>query len=323
MIGLFANLRFFRDVQTIPDVVRRWDELGLDGVVLGDHLFPPTADPRTPRPHRGMDQLTMLTVIATLSPRLQVGAVAANVGFQHPLFLVRKFAQLAELYGGERVYAGFGAGWAEREFEAIGLALPSHPERIARLEESLRLARSLYDDGYVDIDGAYVQADALPLAPMPEVPPRILVGGGSKSLIGLAGRYADHLDLNAPSHRRSPVEPQRKLMTTIADLEGSVGRLEAAAAAAGRPPGAVSVSVVVTDVCFCSAAEVETETARICAGVGLEPRSLADSPFALIGEPGQMAAKIEELRERLGLSWIGIPFQDVERFCADVAPLLA
>ena len=35
-----------------------------------------------------------------------------------------------------------------------------------------------------------------------------------------------------------------------------------------------------------------------------------------------MADAIRERQERLGLDWIGIPWGDVERFCADVAPLL-
>lgn len=323
MIDVYANLRFFRTPDRIGDAVARWDELGVGGVVLGDHIFPPTAPYQSPQAQRGMDQLTMLTVIATLSRRLRVGSVAANVGFQHPLFLIRKFAQLAVLYGGERVYAGFGAGWARREFEAIGLTMPPHASRLDRLEETLRLARQLFETGYADLAGDYIIASKLPLAPAPSTTPRILVGGGSTRLIGLAGRYADHLDFNAPSHRASTIEPQRKLMTTVADLEQSLALLRAAETSAGRKPGAVATSIVITELAFCRESRIEAETERICGSVGLPAQSLLDSPFALLGEPARMAHAIDERRERLGLEWIGIPFADVERFYADVAPLLA
>ena len=84
MIGIYSNFRFFPEPHRIKEFVRRWDELGVEGVTLGDHIFPPTAPSRSEAARRGMDQLTMLTVVATLSERLRVAAVASNVGFQHP-----------------------------------------------------------------------------------------------------------------------------------------------------------------------------------------------------------------------------------------------
>jgi alkanesulfonate monooxygenase SsuD/methylene tetrahydromethanopterin reductase-like flavin-dependent oxidoreductase (luciferase family) len=321
-MDVYVNLRFFPNPREIGEAVARWEELGVAGVVIGDHIFNPTVDYRSPAANGGMDQMTILTVIATLSERLKIGTVAANAGFQHPLFLIRKFAQLAVLYGSERVYAGFGAGWARREFEAIGLTMPPHSQRLDRLEETLRLARTLFEVGYADLAGAHVVADQLPLGPKPDSAPKLLVGGGSTRLLELAGRYCDHIDLNAPSHVKSKIEPQRKLMTTVADLEGSLGVLRDAEAAAGRPAGSVATSVVITDIAFCRESEIEAETERICRAVQLEQRSLLDSPFALLGEPQRMASALQDREERLGLDWIAIPFSDVERFYVEVAPLL-
>jgi hypothetical protein len=42
----------------------------------------------------------------------------------------------------------------------------------------------------------------------------------------------------------------------------------------------------------------------------------------LIGEPQRMAAAIREREQRLGLSWIVLPNNVLDRFCAEVAPLL-
>jgi len=59
-----------------------------------------------------------------------------------------------------------------------------------RLEEVLRLARTLYDRGLVSADGPHVVARDLPLSPVPATPPRLLVGGGSDRVLRMAGRYA-------------------------------------------------------------------------------------------------------------------------------------
>jgi hypothetical protein len=37
-----------------------------------------------------MDQLPMLTVVATLSTRIRVASVTANLELQHPLLLIRE-----------------------------------------------------------------------------------------------------------------------------------------------------------------------------------------------------------------------------------------
>jgi hypothetical protein len=53
VIDVYVNLRFFPDPRQIGTAVARWDELGVAGVVLGDHIFPPTAYYRDPVANRG------------------------------------------------------------------------------------------------------------------------------------------------------------------------------------------------------------------------------------------------------------------------------
>jgi alkanesulfonate monooxygenase SsuD/methylene tetrahydromethanopterin reductase-like flavin-dependent oxidoreductase (luciferase family) len=100
---------------------RRLESLGAAGVVQGDHLFVPGPPADGPVARMAADSLTVLTTVAAHSERLGVATLVANVGFHHPLPLLRRFANLALVHGGERVYAGLGAGWSRREFEALGL----------------------------------------------------------------------------------------------------------------------------------------------------------------------------------------------------------
>jgi alkanesulfonate monooxygenase SsuD/methylene tetrahydromethanopterin reductase-like flavin-dependent oxidoreductase (luciferase family) len=253
--------------------------------------------------------------VAAHSERLGVATLVANVGFQHPLPLLRRFASLALLHGGGRVYAGLGAGWSRREFEAIGLELPPHAERVARLEEAARLARTLFDRGWASQEGAHVTAVELPLAPAPPEPPRLLLGGGSPSLLELAGRYADHVDLAPPSHRRDGNALQRPLLTTVEDLVGSARAVRSS----GRP---LTTSVLLSAVAFCAEDAIRAEEEAICARVGLPWRPLGDCPYVLLGEPARIAEQVRERQERIGLDWLIVPAAAIERFSAEVLPRL-
>jgi alkanesulfonate monooxygenase SsuD/methylene tetrahydromethanopterin reductase-like flavin-dependent oxidoreductase (luciferase family) len=294
---------------------RRLEALGAAGVIQGDHLFLPGPPPDDPLARMAADALTVLTTIAAHSEQLGVATLVANVGFHHPIVLLRRFANLALLHGGHRVYAGLGAGWSRDEFEALGLAMPPHRERLARLAESAQLARTLFDNGRASLAGEQVTAVDLPLAPAPPVPPRLLLGGGSPSLLELAGRCADHVDLAPPSHRRGN-QFQRPLLTTIDDLAESAR----AARAAGRP---LTTSILLSGVVFCDAGSVRAEEEALCARVGLPWRTLDDCPYVLIGEPERIAEQVRERQERISLDWLIIGEAVADRFSADVMTRLA
>lgn len=323
MVSVFANLRALSIQEPVSEYVRRLEALGIGGVVQGDHLFSPYGPPHpAPEAHQGMDQLTALTAFAALSERLIVASTAANVGLQHPVLLIRRFAQLCALFGGDRVYAGFGAGWSRVEFEAIGMEMPRYEERMARLREAVALARALFHDGYADQRGEYVSVCDLPLAPWPSPPPRILVAGGSPGILELAGQFADHIDLNAPAHPVFKRDPVRRLITTTTQLESSVAGLRSAATAAGRRPADITRSVIVDHVVFCAEAERPNVQRDLCQRVGLDEQPVLDCPFVLVGEPRRIADRVRELSERLGLAWIAIPNAIVSRFSEEVMPLL-
>jgi alkanesulfonate monooxygenase SsuD/methylene tetrahydromethanopterin reductase-like flavin-dependent oxidoreductase (luciferase family) len=296
-------------------VAHRLESLGVAGVVQGDHLFLPGAPFREPIARMAADCLTVLTTVAAHSERLGVATLVANVGFHHPLPLLRKFANLALIHGGERVYAGLGAGWSQREFEALGLPMPPHRERLARLAESARLARTLFDRGWDSARGEHVVADDLPLAPAAPDPPRLLLGGGSPSLLQLAAQYADHVDLAPPPHRRADSELQRPFLTTVDDLAES-------ARLAREGPRSLTLSVLLAAVVICDRASIRAEEEAICARVGLPWRPLAESPYVLVGEPERLAEQVRERQSRIGLDWLIVPDSAIDRFAAEVMPLL-
>jgi len=276
------------------------------------------------------DPYILLAAAGAVTERAKLGTIVANAGLQHPALLLRHFCQLARLFGGERVYAGLGAGWNREEFEALGLAWHAHGRRLQRLEETMALGRQLFDDGYGHLEGSEIIADDLPLSPDPGVAPRLMLGGGSARALRIAGAYADHVDLNAPSTAGkvsatvggavTVAEDNRKrLATTLAGLAESVVALAEAATEAGRP--VPTTSVMLTHVVSCPAAEIEETERRLCEGYGLGPLPLGQCPFALVGPPERMVELLEERAERLGLAAVILPGSgdDVERFASAVS----
>ena len=285
--------------------------------------------------------MTTLAAVAALSGRLGLQTVVANTAWQHPALLLRQFAQLAVLAGGERVTAGLGAGWSTEEFDAIGLSMPPFRPRMDRLEEVLALARALFVDGSVPLDGTYVTARDLPLSPRPQTRPRILVGGGSDRILRMAGRYADILDLHGdPQHGKVAGatmaqarvgDARRRALTTVEEIADRAQLVRDAAGDAGRPRDAVTVSTRIIHTAFGDEARVSDTQRELCEKwAGIPDQRLDRSAYLLFGEPTQMADALRERQQAYGLSRITVMAEsgvalappDPLRFCREIVPLL-
>jgi alkanesulfonate monooxygenase SsuD/methylene tetrahydromethanopterin reductase-like flavin-dependent oxidoreductase (luciferase family) len=345
-VKVFVDLTRFAASATraqLRDRVLQLEDVGATGVTVSDHIFFTSAGrPRADGVGHGCDPLTTLGAVAGLSERLEVQTVVVNGAWVHPGLLLRQFAQLAVLLGGERVTAGLGAGWSAEEFDALGLVMPGFRARIDRLEEVLRVARGLWSDGLVTHEGRHVVARELPASPVPDRPPRLLVGGGSDRVLELAGHFADLLDLHGdPKHgrvagstmaRATAGDVARRAHTTVEDLGGRIGLVRDAAESAGRARDAVAVATQIWYVAFGSPAQVRTAEEELCARwAGIPYRPLDRSPYLLFGSPAQMAEALAERREAYSLERISLSEEggiaaappDPLRFCREVLPLLA
>jgi probable F420-dependent oxidoreductase len=112
--------------------------------------------------------------------------------YRHPVLLAKEAATLDLLSGG-RLELGIGAGWLREEYERAGMAFDAPGTRVSRLEESLRLLKALLSGSPVKFDGAHYQISDLESFPRPARRPHppILVGAGSRRMLGIAGREAD------------------------------------------------------------------------------------------------------------------------------------
>jgi alkanesulfonate monooxygenase SsuD/methylene tetrahydromethanopterin reductase-like flavin-dependent oxidoreductase (luciferase family) len=322
-VEIFVMANRVSTSESLAERVRLWEQLGVSGILMPDHFF---VSDGNGVPAVQPDPFVVLAAIGALSGRLKLGTIVANCGVVHPAWVLRHLAQLAALYGGERVVAGLGAGWNAEEFEALGLAMPPHAERTRRLRDSLVLARQLFDEGVASISAEGFAVHGLPVD-VGRTAPRLLVGGGSDRVLELAARYADHLDLNGSS-RRAPIgrtraaqqDGVRRLTTTTADLVESATRVRELAKRHGRPD-AVRFSILLDTIDLCRASEVEEQRRQLARARGVEDARVADCPYVLIGPPEQISEVLAERIRQIGLSaLLVLDGPEVPAFLENVVP---
>ena len=170
------------------DEIRRIEDLGFHSVAVSDHFTSGWA----------MDPLVAMTVAAEATTRLRVlGMVFCN-DFRHPVLLHKSMANL-DVFSGGRVEIGLGAGWMRDDHDAAGLPFdsadgPGGPAWPRRSTSSL----GLFGAEPVTFDGKHYQITDLDGLPKPVQRPRppLLVGGGSRRVLELAGRTADIVGIN-------------------------------------------------------------------------------------------------------------------------------
>lgn len=171
---------------------RQAEQLGFDSVWVSDHFFYSFARyGADPRPIASLEPLATLAGIAAVTDRVRLGTLVLCAAFRHPALLA-KAATSIDLLSGGRLDLGLGAGWMVEEFEAFGYRFRSPGERFAILEETVEVVRELFGGEPVTRDGPNVTLREAVLAPAPDRPPPVWLGGkGGPRLLRLAARLAD------------------------------------------------------------------------------------------------------------------------------------
>lgn len=179
---LGINLINFGPAAT-PDVLAGWAELaeslGFHSLLTSDHVaVTPDVTERYPAPF--YEPLSTLGWLAGITERVEIGTTVTIVPYRHPLQTARAFANIDQLSGGRLIF-GVGVGWAEREFEALGVPFA---RRGAVTDEYLDVVIRHWTGDEVSHDGTYC-FDGVDTAPRParQPHPPIWVGGGSDAAL--------------------------------------------------------------------------------------------------------------------------------------------
>ncbi len=275
----------------LGDLGRRAEAEGYDGIVVVDHLLD------VPGP------IAALATLAAATSRIRIGTFVVNNDLRHPAVLAQELATL-DVQSGGRLDIGIGAGWNEEEFRAIGLPFDPTPVRQARLAEAVAVLKGCFADGPFDFAGehyAIAGYDARP-KPLQRPHPRLMIGGGGRTTLSLAGREADIVGLAPRVLRGRRADPAS---LTIAATEEKIAWVREAA---GERFADLELNIypstspiVVTDHARTEAADL-ADRLRARSGRDVAVDDLLESPHIYIGSIDALTEKFRMLRERLGIS---------------------
>lgn len=293
--------------------VQRIEQLGYSTVFFPDH-FGPQWDP-----------VASLAAIAAVTERLHVGSLVYDVDYRHPVVMAKAAATIQLLSGGRHEF-GLGAGWMEEDYRQAGLPYDRPGTRIERLEEALHVIKGMWTGERTSFRGRNYQIDDISPAvggiDFRSAPP-ILVGGGGRRLLTLAGRVADIVGIG-------PSVPEGRITAdTPRDLHPERVRqkvewVREGALRAGRDPEEIELNVLV----FAVAITDDPSGIRnaLAKNVGMALDEVEACPLFLTGSGAAIREQLEKRREETGLSYVviqGAQRKTVEQFAEEVVGPLA
>ena len=283
-------------------LARRCEDLGYSCLYIPDH-FDDQFGP-----------LVALTDAAEATSTLRVGSLVFDNDYRHPVVLAKEIATL-DLASDGRVEFGLGAGWRTTDYDESGIALDPPAVRVERMLEGLTIMRELWSGEKVTFSGAHYQVDGAQGLPRPTRVPPIVIGGGSRRILSIAGREADIVGVN-PSLRSGSVG---------ADMVAGVlperwdERVRWVRDAAGDRIDRVELQIMTFLV---EVGSPRREALERTAGMfGLTPEVLADVPIGIAGTVDEICEQLQQRRERWGFSYVVIHEGEVDAFAPVVARL--
>ena len=177
------------------DLVRlaeRAEETGFEFAMISDH-FHPWTDAQGESPF----VWAVIGGIAQATDRIRLGTgVTCPTIRMHPAIVAHAAATAGSMMAG-RFFLGLGTGENLNE-HVVGEAWPAPDERLAMLEEAIKVIRQLWEGGYQTFRGDFYDVEQARLYTLPDEPPAIAVAAGKPLAAELAGRAADALINVAP-----------------------------------------------------------------------------------------------------------------------------
>jgi alkanesulfonate monooxygenase SsuD/methylene tetrahydromethanopterin reductase-like flavin-dependent oxidoreductase (luciferase family) len=186
--------------------------------------------------------------------------------------------------------------------------------RIARLEETAIILKGLFGDEPFTFSGEHYRINALQGLPTPvqRPGPPIMIGGGGKTVLSVAARQADIVQL-MPSNRggRTSLDPSQFSAPAIEEKIGWIRE------AAGSRFGEIELSAqllecAVTDRPQQHLSDLAERIAGVVERMGggridLGQDDLRRSPIVAVGSVDDVCEQLVETRERYGISYFTAP----------------
>lgn len=280
------------------DQVRTAEDLGYSTVFISDHFS---------------DKLAPLPALAMAAEHTSIGVgtlVLAN-DFRHPVVLAKEAATVDLLSEG-RLELGIGTGWDRADYDASGIERDTGRVRFERFAEALDVLIGLWGPGVFQHDREHysVHLDGLPKPERGR--PRLLIGGGGRRMLGLAGRHADIVGLSAPALAESGDVAEK--MPRAAEVMDS--KLAWIREGAGDRFDDLELNVLLFGV---EVGDRRAGAAALAEQWRSSPETILSSPHYLAGSPTEIIDELRSRREAWGVSYPVVPAENL----ADMAPVVS
>ncbi len=282
--------------------VRRVEDAGYSTYLVLDHFV------------RGLDPVAALGAAAIATSTLRLGSMVFDNDFRHPAVLAKAAATIDVLSDG-RLELGIGAGWLREEYEQTGISFDPPGLRIDRMIETVRFLKQVFTGDQVSFAGTHYTMTDLKMPPRPvqQPHPPLVIGGGSKRILSVAGQEADIVGLTTralPDGRKDVAD-----MTAEA-VHRKIGWVREAA---GERFDDLELTMMVSDVVVTDDRMAAAE--RLAAAIGVTAAEVLASPLVLIGSADSMVEDLQRRREEFGLSYIVVVDTNMEKLAPVVTRL--
>lgn len=183
--------------------------LGFDSLWVSDHVIVPAGERYIPEDM--LEPLALLSWLASATSRLTLGVSVLVLPYRDPVFTA-KFLSSVDVLSGGRLVLGVGAGWLEKEFEALSAP---YAERGPMTDEYLRVVRNLWETDTSSFSGRWKRYEDMRMFPKAS-PARtgtipVLVGGNADPSIRRAAELGDgwHPINQSPDELRASIAGYR------------------------------------------------------------------------------------------------------------------
>lgn len=224
----FSYAESMTDPAFYPSLARAAEEAGFDSFVVPDSVaYPEDSDSTYPFNPDGsrefledkpfLEPFTLIAALGAVTERIRFTTFVVKLPIRHPV-LVAKQAASAAVLTNNRLVLGVGVSPWREDYEITDTPWDG---RGRRMDEAIAIVRGLTSGGYHRHDGEAFRVPAIKMAPVPDRPIPILVGGHSDAALRRAAR------LDGWMHGGGDPDDLPRLLARVAELRAAEGRDDA------------------------------------------------------------------------------------------------
>jgi probable F420-dependent oxidoreductase len=194
----FSYAESMTDPSFYPPLARAAEEAGYDSMVVPDSIcYPEHADSRYPFNPDGsrefledkpfLEPFSLIPALGAVTERLRFVTFVLKLPVRNPLLVAKQATSTAVLTQG-RLLLGVGISPWREDYEVLGVPWQ---QRGRRMDEELEIIRGLAAGGYFSYHGKVFDLPPVKIAPVPDRPIPVLVGGHGDAALRRAARAGD------------------------------------------------------------------------------------------------------------------------------------